>query len=1340
MPVNLQPSVGTSGSLRKEKSGGEGTRRMPTNSRPPLSHRIRASFEGKKSHDSTSPKHASFSGSSPTDPELLRRIIDEAISGEVFQAGLASHIAKLLKPDIKTALDTIEPVVNAVLQHELLLKRTNNSVDHVLLKLESMADDEGAMTPGQARLSIHGALTSHPIAEEGSLPISENSVSGTGTPVSVSNQESRPLFNRGLTYTAGKLNEISDSLDLNNHKLGKVVEGIVEINNLLTSNARLDSLKESSDKNDTKTSVIQTQIDQLQENVRVVITRIGPDLGINVKAINDHLTGETPIQETREVASNGSGGDVELLQAISSKLEALKDSLETGTSSHNDNLGLLKEQINALQSTLDAQKEVLGEIREADNSTEVLAGIHKSNESHEAHATILGELKERNTPPADLSTQPAPTSADAGTLQTILAEVQKSNEAHEKHTAALEIIKESDTNAAILAEVQKSNDLHISHASALESLKSFTPPPEQSTAIDLGSFETMMDSIIGTSTAILTEVQKSNESHVSHAAALETIKALPTPPSESPIASASVDFGGLEKDIGTIIEKLDLHAAVLEEIKTKDAPGSGGVDTSAFDGHFGSINTLLETHTAALDEIKSKDAGGSPDFSPITALLEAHSATLEDIKSRDLTPADFGPIISMLEAHTVALEEIKSKDAGCNPDFSPISALLEAHTATLDEIKAKGTTNSIDLSPITALLDAHTASLDEIKSKDMTAADFSPITALLEAHTTTLEDIKAKDSANNVDLSPITSTLDSHRVVLDEIVSKNVQSSVVPAAINMDALDTHFSSITGILAAHTAVLDEIKSKDGPSNASLPTENIIEILDKHFGSITNMLEVHTAALEEIKAKDFTATTGKTELNMAAFDDHFSSLTRMLDSHTEALDETKSKNNDSAPPSISRDNVGLDSFEPHVTAIKSALDAHMTVLQDIKSEAAAKNDMDAMVVDNLLEPHIIAIKSTLIAHTVILDDLKSNIPTKTTNSFEIPNDALPRILDILHSHTNLLTEIKNSDVSDEILTALHELQEGNSSAFNTLKESDVSDEILTALHTCNDSQEKLDRSLLELKIAVNTSISSEQNGNKSIDTAEAAQAPIATVDLSGLETQISAVIATLEGQNVVLREIKDTTNAGMEAHGLHITTLGEIKDATSVSNDSHAAHAAVLGEIRDAANTSNESHGTHTSTLGVIRDAAASLSSAHAAQIATLIELKQAINASKESHNIHTGTLVEIRDAAVNSNDAILMHTNTLSELKEAINASNESHTSHAAALTDLKSIHSIQSSPDATSEPTSPPVLDTSALDTQLTTIITTLESQNSTLGEMKGAHESHTTTLNEIKDATTASN
>ncbi|KAF7871795.1 hypothetical protein EAF04_003902 [Stromatinia cepivora] len=1250
MPVNLQPSTGNTGILKKEKSR-EGSRRMPTNSRPPLSHRIRASFEGKKSQDSTSTKHASFSGGSPTDPEVLRQAIDQAISGDAFQAGLASHIAKLLKPDIKTALDTIEPIVNAVLQHEILLKKTNAGVDHVLLSLESMADQEEEADSTKARLSAHGALTSHPISdrrsEELPLPISYTSMPGTGTPRSFSNQQPRPLPSRSVTYTAGKLSEISDSLDANNNKLGKLVDGITKINNLLISDERLDSLKESLEKNDTKTSVMQTQLDQLQENVRVIITRIGPDLGTNVKAINDHLAGGTPRPETAAVVSHGTGGDAELLQTISTKLEALNRNLDASTSSNNVNLGLMKEQITALQSTLDFQKETLLEIKGVSNGAEILAGIQKSNESHEAHTAILGELKERNVQPMDVSNQPALTSADMETFQTILTEVQKSNEAHEKHTAALESIKNSDINTTILAEVQKSNDSHLAHASTLESLRSLsTPPSEPTTSIDLEGLKIKIDSLIETNTAILTEVQKSNESHVSHAAALENIKVLPTPPPETiPPGESAVEI--LEKNMGCIIEKLDNHAAVLDEIKTKDITAQGGTTAGAFDGHFGSISSLLE----------------------------AQKALLEEIKSKVIPSADLSPIISMLEAHAVTLDQIKSKGAGDSPDFSPITSMLEVHTTTLEEIKAK------------------------------------------EAHM--------------IDFSSVISTLETHGAVLHEIKSKDVQSSNAPAAIDMEAFETHFNSITGILAAHTTALDDIKSKDGSSNSSVLAEINIKALDKHFGSIASMLEAHTVALDEIKSKAITSSNGSAEPNTAAFDGHFNSLISKLESHTAVLDELKSRNNDSSPSSMPRRNsTGIESLEPHITAIKSALDAHMVLLDDIKSETLAKNDMDAMVVDNMLEPHIMAIKNTLNTHTAILEELKSN-----ASSSEIGNNSLPKILKSLSSHTNLLQEIKNADVSDEILTALHELQESNSTAFETLKDSDVSDEILTALHTCNDSQEKLDRSLLELQTVMNTSTSSEQNGNKPIEGSEI-QAPIAAMDLSGLETQIDAVITTLEGQNVVLREIRDVTNSGMEAHSSHTVTLDGLKNAASASNDSHTVHAAILGEIKDLATVSNESHSSHSATLGVIRDATAALSNAHTAQITTLGELREVMQTSDESHNTHRSTLGEIRDATSDLNKAHLTHTTTLGELKEAIIASNASHASHTAVLADLTS----QLSPDTAAELALAPILDTSGLDTQLTNIITTLDSHTSSLGEIKDAHTSHSITLGEIKDATTVSN
>ncbi|RAL66990.1 hypothetical protein DID88_007770 [Monilinia fructigena] len=1170
MPINLQPSTGTAGIIKKERTRGEGSRRMPNNSRPPLSHRIRASFEGKKSQDSATPKHASFSGSSSTDPEVLRQAIDHAISGDAFQAGIASYIAKMLKPQIKTALDTIEPLVNVVLQHEILLKKTNASVENVLLRLDTMTDEEGAVDPTKARFSIHGALSSHPVSEtkleDATLPIS--STSTPDIPRSDANEQPMPLQNRNV------------------YIYRKVVEGIAQLNNLLLSNERLDSLKESSEKNATNTSVMQAQLDQLQENVRVIITRIGSDLGTNVKAINDRLDEGILGSEEAVVAPRSNEEDAQLLRAISSELEVLKGNFDAGTSSHDDNLALLKMQISALQSTLDDQKVLLGEMKEADNSVDILAGIQKSNESHESHTAILGELKERNAELVDLSAQPIPTSRDAETLQTILAEVQKSNEAHEKHEAALAGIKDLDTSAAILAEVQKSNESHISHTAVLETLKSSpTPPPEPTNSIDLEGLENKMGSLIETSTSILAEVQKSNESHISHAAALESIKALPTPPPESSPASATVDLRSLEK----------------EHWKQKDSPIAD----------VGPIVLLLESHTAILDELKAKDIPIS-DLAPINSILEAHTATLDEIKAKDGgSIIDFSPITSILESHSAVLDEIKAKEGASNIDFNPITSILESHSAVLDEIKAKEGASNIDFNPITSILESHTSALEELISKDIPTADFTPVTSLLEAHSAILENIKAKDITPGIDFSPITSTLESHSVALDEIKSKDIKYSAEPTLINMEAFDTHFGAITGMLAAHTASLDEIKSKYNSSNSSIPVEINTEALDKHFGPITSMLKAHTAKLDEMKSEDVKVSTGPTELNTAVFDGHFKSLASLLESHTAALDGIKSKNNEVPQPSIeTRNFTGFEAFESQITAMKSAIDAQMVVLDGLKSETLPKNDMDVMVVENMIEPHIVAIKSTLEGHTAILEEFKSKISSANVSPLETANDSLPPILEALNSHKILLTEIKNADVT-----------------FNTLKESDVSDEILTALHTCNDSQEKLDKSLLEIQTAVNTSSLSEQSGEKSIEPIEEIPGPSSSININGLETQISAVIATLEGQSVVLEEIKKRYQC--------------------------------LGEIRDAAVSSNEAHTSHTTTLS---------------------ELKEALNLSNESHRAHTSTLGEIRDATASSNEAHTSHNTALGELKEAMNSSVESHASHVTALADLKSLQPGQPSP------------------------------------------------------------
>ncbi len=61
----------------------------PNSSKPPLSTRLRQSFEGKRNKsDAISPTN----GLAVQDPDTLRNAIDEAINGEAFQMAIAANL------------------------------------------------------------------------------------------------------------------------------------------------------------------------------------------------------------------------------------------------------------------------------------------------------------------------------------------------------------------------------------------------------------------------------------------------------------------------------------------------------------------------------------------------------------------------------------------------------------------------------------------------------------------------------------------------------------------------------------------------------------------------------------------------------------------------------------------------------------------------------------------------------------------------------------------------------------------------------------------------------------------------------------------------------------------------------------------------------------------------------------------------------------------------------------------------------------------------------------------------------------------------------------------------
>jgi hypothetical protein len=51
----------------------------------------------------------------------------------------------LIKPSIKSALDTIQPVVEAVYNHEVLLRKTNQSVENILERIDTVVEGEAGI-------------------------------------------------------------------------------------------------------------------------------------------------------------------------------------------------------------------------------------------------------------------------------------------------------------------------------------------------------------------------------------------------------------------------------------------------------------------------------------------------------------------------------------------------------------------------------------------------------------------------------------------------------------------------------------------------------------------------------------------------------------------------------------------------------------------------------------------------------------------------------------------------------------------------------------------------------------------------------------------------------------------------------------------------------------------------------------------------------------------------------------------------------------------------------------------------------------------------------------------
>ncbi|KAH9215234.1 hypothetical protein DL95DRAFT_336775 [Leptodontidium sp. 2 PMI_412] len=975
---------------------------MAPNSRPPLTSRIRASFEGRrKSFEGTrklsksdsevnSPLHTN--GFITQDPQSIRHAVDQAINGEAFQNAIAANLAKLIKPSIKSALDTIQPVVEAVYSHELLLRKTNQSVEDVLSRMDTNAETAAARR--ESFIDSTYVAPGTPADGEKSADAVEATV--------ISRGPSGPNFNQFKQlmeeHNAKTLATISESIESNTTKIAELAQGVSDINaSIGPTKESIDFLKSASEQATTTSSVLQAQLDQLKADIGQIIEAIGADLGKNIQAISEksgaagaelissHTT-KLDLISTDLAALKGHADTVEKIDVISSELVALKASVEAGNAANSEGFA-------SVLGAVGEHATSLIDIKEKAPHPDILAALQKSNDSHALHATTLSELKERS-----LGSAPAPVVSEGGSvdhsaaLQTIQADLTalkeniaagltNNTDLEAKIDTVLTTIEEQKVGhpgVEILAAVKQSNESHAAHAAALDSLK---PSSADSRSVESAPTESGYAALEGQMTDLI------KLAGTTHADALEDIKspALPAIPAADPS-----NLAALEIQIGSIISTLETHSSAWNEIKARSDPISTGVvptepgsRSSTPEGPFTTIIETLMLHTSLLNEIKEDvSAEILTSLHDIGQVQANQTNLLTEIREADLDDE----ILTLLHAsseshgnHSSALDKIHAApvtSSGEAPDMgdlkekiSSIAEKLEEYSITLSTIK-DSTAASNDSHA------AHATSLDEIKSRSVDApadggniestdlsaleAHITSIINTLEGQTTTLSSIKEGTATANPDiLSAIQASNDlltSHGQLIESIKEGTSHTDILA---NISELKSILEDSKAETLSHGALVKDLHTETKDSHSNLASAIGALALGGAAGAGATALlakddDSSTAVLDEVKAVRALIETSATSID--ATKEKLSSLVSQIEINHTTITTSISTLGDEIKSEIDASGTGvvesISALDGNVKAINlsplsSSLEQHGA---DIKSLSAQLETLDRNLKEN------------------------------------------------------------------------------------------------------------------------------------------------------------------------------------------------------------------------------------------------------------------------------------------------------------------------------------------------------------------------------------------------------
>lgn len=836
-------------------------------SRPPVTQRgWRTSFDLKRNRSVGRDERTN--GYHNPDPDVLRTAIESAISADTFQEAIAKHLAKIIEPSIKTALDIIQPVVETVYEHELLLRKTNDGVESVLLKLESGPEGNGTAAPGDKE-GDNGDANGDDYGVRNSLGV----------------DQFKELLARQQDEHAAKLAEISNELDITNERFTEVVSGIAGLGNALTPTSDIAaSLRSFSEQTRTSISVMQAQLDQLKSDSWVIIGAIGPELGQDLKSIQRALgvQGQTPsllekyavkldtissdikvIQNMRE-----SGDSSETLRGISTSLDLMRESLDQSISAHaEDTASILAvvEQSNKSQASHANVSDQYG-------NEEILAALQKSNESHASHAAILEELRdaERQNVGQEILAVIQKLNDLQASHTSILAEIQNGSkqssneevlsalerliESHNSHAAILEEIRtsgEQSANEEILAAFEKLSEFHVSHSEALEQLKSASKPDANDD--------------------ILAAIERLNQTYTAQAASVQAVRSGEEPSSNDEVLDA------LQK----LAESHASHTATLEELRNLSGHQASNEEIL---GALGKLQDVYTSHSALLEEIK--DASKQQSNEDILAALDklneshaSHSAVLEEIKNAGTSerplPVDndrlqtldskVDEIITTLGTHTSTLAGLQVSPTGeptsaAAPDSNIIGVLQPRVESILTAIDDQS-----------KVLSEQSNLLLDIKNSDVSA---EILTALHEtcdtqaSHAQALADIKENDVSEEIltAIHNVTETVETSAKTLKEI-KDGVEGHTSTLSSIKEATDESGQSH----ASHSAVLQEIKGAGTTDPELLATiQKTYDLLQNHVSSVSGKDSIYDELLSNLVTMRSIVEESKSDISAARED--------------------------------------------------------------------------------------------------------------------------------------------------------------------------------------------------------------------------------------------------------------------------------------------------------------------------------------------------------------------------------------------------------------------------------------------------------------------------------------